>query len=325
MSKRWILGAAAAAVAALGALLIPVGGGGEARSAPREKVQGLDLSAFPDAKPASPLRLLFIHHSCGGQLLADPGPDADPGKNCIYTSHSNGGGLKRLLGGAGYDVHEASYGSVIGEDTDMFHWLPKFRDKMDAVLKVSHQDELYPDDRRNQIVAFKSCFPNNELVAEGEAPGDPAGPELTVWNAKASLSALLPELQKHPNVLFVYVTAPPIAPKPPKVRLYKLLLKKARGQSAGPSADDIAKSADLARQLNGWVASRDGWLKDYPGKNVVVFDYYDALTGNGQTNLLAYPTGDGHDSHPARVGNERAAAAFVPFLNRAVRRAGLSN
>lgn len=325
MKKKWILVGAAMLSAALGALLIPVGRGGEAQSAPREKVQPVDLSAFPDARPAAPLRLLFIHHSCGGQLLADPGADVDPGQNCIYTTHSNGGGLKRQLGDSGYEVHEASYGSAIGEDTDMFHWLPKFRDKMDTVLKVSHQDELYPDDRRNQIVMFKSCYPNNRFVAEGVAPGDPAGPDLTVWNAKATLSALLPELKKHPEVLFVYVTAPPNAPKAPKVRLYRYLLRVARGRSPGPSADDLAKSADLARQFNSWVVSRDGWLKDYAEKNVVVFDYYNTLTAGGQTNLLAYPTHDGYDSHPARVGNERAAAAFIPFINRAVRRAGLSN
>jgi hypothetical protein len=324
MTKKWILGGAAALIAALGALVAPVGGRGEARSAPAERVQGVDLAGFPDAKPERPLRLLFLHHSCGGQLLADPGPDVDPGGHCIYTTHENGGGLRRLLGESGYEVHEASYGSAIGEDTDLFHWLPKFRDKMDTVLKVSHQDELYPDDRRNQIVTFKSCFPNNEFVGEGTAPGDPAGPELTVWNAKASLSSLLPELRRHPEVLFVYVTAPPIAPRPPKVRLYKYLLQKARGQSAGPSAEEIARSADLARRFNSWVVKKDGWLKDYPERNVVVFDYYDALTDHGQSNLLAYPTKGGHDSHPARAGNERAAAAFVPFLHRAVRRAGLS-
>jgi hypothetical protein len=155
MKIKWLLGGAAALAAAAVALVVPVGGGGEAQSAPREKVEPMDLSAHGDAKPSRPLRTLFIHHSCGGQLLAEPGADVQPAGNCIYTSHPNGGGLKRLLGENGYEVHEASYGSVIGEDTDMFHWLPKFRGQMDRVLKTSHQDEVYPDDRRNQIVMFK--------------------------------------------------------------------------------------------------------------------------------------------------------------------------
>ena len=48
------------------------------------------------------------------------------------------------------------------------------------------------------------------------------------------------------------------------------------------------------------------------------------LTG-GRSNLLVFPTGDGFDSHPAAEGNLRAAASFVPFLERAVRRAGLAS
>jgi len=34
--------------------------------------QPLDLSGYSDAAPESPLHLLFIHHSCGGQWLAAP-------------------------------------------------------------------------------------------------------------------------------------------------------------------------------------------------------------------------------------------------------------
>ena len=65
-------------------------------------------------------------------------------------------------------------------------------------------------------------------------------------------------------------------------------------------------------------------MKDYPLNNVVVFDYYNLLTDDGSSDLLRYPTGGGFDSHPSREGNEKAAEAFVPFLNKAVRRAGLS-
>ena len=54
----------------------------------------------------------------------------------------------------------------------------------------------------------------------------------------------------------------------------------------------------------------------------MVFDLYDALTGEGKSNLLVYPTRGGTDSHASQEGNERVARAFVPFLNRVVRRAG---
>lgn len=323
MSKKWlILGGLAVAVA--GVLMIPVGGdvpvtAAAAASGTTAAKKELDLSAFSDAAPGKSLRLLFIHHSCGGQMFADPGP-AKERANCIFDTHPNGGALRSLLMKDGYEIHEASYGSEIGEKTDLFDWGPKFRDKMDKVLTVDMNDTFFTDGRKNQIVVFKSCYPNNRFLDDGEAPGNPAGPELTVWNAKAALSSLLPEFQKHPDTLFVYLTAPPVAPKGYQERLFKLIAKKILGRPT--AAENVAKQGRRARDFNSWVVSSDGWLKDYPLKNVVVFDYYDYLTDGGASNLSRYPTGDGSDSHPSSAGNARAARAFVPFLNRAVRRMG---
>ncbi len=117
-----------------------------------------------------PLQFLFIHHSCGGQLLADPGSSS--GESCIYVSHPNGGGLRGKLEGIGYQVNEASYGSIVGEDTDICHWNKKFKDQMDRVLHTKNQDEILPEGVSNNIVAFKSCFPNNDFVGPGVTPGD---------------------------------------------------------------------------------------------------------------------------------------------------------
>ncbi len=277
----------------------------------------LDLSAYSETTPKLPLHLLFIHHSCGGQLLAGFG--AEQGTKCIYSTHPNGGGLRTRLEQNSCIVHEASYRSRIGQNTDIFDWLPKFRDHMEEILACDSQDVRYSDGRRNQIVVFKSCFPNNDFKAEGQAPGNAAGPDLTVWNARAAYTELLDEFRKHPEVLFVCMTAPPLAPRMQPQPLWKRLAKTALGQS-----NRLAGSAGLARQFNNWLAGPDGWLKDSHLTNVVVFDYYDILTGYGASDLSAYPTGGGYDSHPSREGNEKTAEAFVPFLNRAVRRAGLS-
>jgi hypothetical protein len=216
-----------------------------------------------------------------------------------------------------YVVHEASYGSRIGQKTDLFDWLPKFRLEMEAVLTCDLQDASHHDGRRNQIVAFKSCFPNNSFRAEGEPPGSPNGPDLTVWNAKAAYAQLLDEFRKHPEVLFVCVTAPPLAPKSQPSPLWKRVAKWILRRKK-PAA-----RACLAREFNNWLAGKDGWLKCTSLANVAVFDYFDILTDHGKSDLSAYPTGGGYDSHPSRDGNAKAAEAFVPFLNRAVRRAGL--
>jgi lysophospholipase L1-like esterase len=91
------------------------------------------------------------------------------------------------------------------------------------------------------------------------------------------------------------------------------------------SAAVLTRQGALAREFNDWTVASDGWLMDYPLKNVVVFDLFDLLTGDGSSNLLRYPTDDGYDSHPSRIGNDKVAEALIPFINRAVRRAGLAD
>ncbi len=293
----WLVAALALAVSAMGGVT---------------SMERTDKS-FPPAG-TRPLRLLFIHHSCGGQLLAAPGErqggEPGSGRRCIYRSHPNGGDLRRLLVEAGYEVHELTYESALGADTDIGDWPHKFRDHLDELLATDEQDRRYDDGRTNHIIVFKSCYPNNDFVGEGTEPGDPTVPELTVANAKAAYRALLPVFRAHPEVLFVAMTAPPRAePRSGlKDKLAALLGRKPR-------------PADLAREFNTWLADRGhGWLAGYELPNVAVFDYYDVLTGHGQSNWSVYPTGDGTDSHPSREGNSAAAREFVPFLQQAVAR-----
>ncbi len=282
----------------------------------------MDLSAFSSARPSAPLRLLFIHHSVGGALLAAPGPTAPLG-DCIWKTHPQGGGARLLLEGQGYEVHEASYGSKIGEATDLFDWVPKFRGEMDSVLACAINDRVLPTGQHNQVVVFKSCFPNSAFAGEGNEPGNPGGPELTVANARATMIALREVLSRHPETLFVYVTAPPLARESQSEPVWKWLAKEILRKPH--NHQQLLKSGPLARQFNDWVTDSNGWLKGYPYRNIVVFDYYDVLTGHGASNFSAYPTDNGSNSHPSREGNEKAAAELIPLLNRAVRRAGLSD
>lgn len=261
------------------------------------------------------LPMIFLHHSCGGQMLAPVGPDV--GESCVYESHPNGGNLRSMLTNLGYVVHEASYDSIVGGHTDMFDYLPKFRNQMERVLRTLRQDEELPSGQRNRIVVFKSCFTESEFVGEGSGDGDPRGPDLTVANAKATLRAMLPEFARHPDTLFVYVTAPPLSPNLPPEALWKRLVKTVR---AGTSlALQHRERGRLARMFNNWVVAENGWLSGYSGNNVVVFNYYDVLTGHGCSNFLEYVNRDDiYDSHPSREGNEVAAREFVTTLQAAV-------
>jgi hypothetical protein len=314
--KRWFLLSAAAFSFGFAVWLVCRNSGEDSvvMNLSGNAVQRVDLSAYADTPPAQPLQLLFIHHSCGAQLLASSGPESDPSKG-TYPTSTNGGGLRARLEKLPYGVHEATYGSQIGEKTDIFDWLPKFRDQMDEVLACDVQDQRHADGKRNDIVLFKSCFPNNNFASAGISPGNPSGPELSLWNAKAAYEALLPEFRKHPNVLFVCLTAPPLVQS--RQPLWKRTVKRILGRGDGG-----IQAARLARQFNNWLSSQEGWLKDYSGTNVVVFDYYDILTDHGVSDFSVFPASP-WDSHPSREGNERAAEALVPFLNRAVHRAGM--
>jgi hypothetical protein len=300
------------------ALFIPVGGNA-ADGRPTVRVDGLDLSGYAGGPPPAPIDVVFLHHSVGTQLLASPGPEQ--GDRNQPTAHPNGGGLRALLARDGYRLHAATYGSVLGERTDLFDWLPKFREHMDEVLAIANQDTRLDAGTRNRVVIFKSCFPNSNFVGAGTAPGNPAGPELTVANARATMMALRSEFTKYPDVLFVYVTAPPQAPVTWTEPLWKRMVKKALGRTT--HTDELRQSGGFARQFNNWVKDPAGWLAAYPHRNVVVFDLFDTLTGHGASNLSRYATGDGSDSHPSAEGNGLAAAEFVPFLNRVVRHAGV--
>jgi hypothetical protein len=262
--------------------------------------------------PSQTVKLIFIHHSCGENWLAD-----------------DDGGLGIALRDNNYFVSDTNYGwgpEGIGDRTDITDWTDWFRGPnsstyLDA-LYTEYGDNSYrytrgtdPDpNRENQVILFKSCFPNSNL--EGN-PGDPPAPGegMTVGGAKAIYADLLNYFATRPDKLFVAITAPPVA----------------EGESETPPAN--------ARAFNNWLVN--DWLAGYALNNVAIFDFYNVLTSNGgnaDTNDLGQEGGNHHrwwdgavqhiqavnsdlaaypsdDSHPSSAGNRKATAEFVPLLN----------
>jgi hypothetical protein len=288
------------------------------------------LPGSSTAPPARPVKLIFLHHSTGENWLKDANGDLGIAlrDNNYFVSDTNYGWGPVPMEGA----------VPIGSLTDIGHWWmwfrgPKSTEIMDAVYAESGQHSSYsrltPDPGgKNRIVMFKSCYPNSNLRgnAGDPVPGIDANPLRgldansayhTVANAKGIYSDLLPYFQQHQDTLFVVITAPPLS---------------------------MANNAANARAFNQWLVN--DWLKDYPYKNVAVFDFYNVLTtngGNAKTNDLdkesgnhhrwwqnavqhtvdstggahdtnAYPSSPG-DDHPSRAGNQKATAEFVPLLN----------
>lgn len=285
------------------------------------------IAADNPVPPASPVKLVFIHHSTGENWLND-----------------ENGALGLALMENNYFVSDTNYDwgpDNVGYTTDIGHWWRWFRSPesptfLSALFAESGQNSWgysrLDDDPggENQIVLFKSCFPNSALQGDPEDPvpaieenplrGMDAWSEYhTVANAKGIYIDLLEYFRTRQDKLFIAIAAPPLS--------------------------DPTWSAN-ARAFNQWLVN--DWLRDYPYPNVAVYDFYNVLTtngGNSDTNDLGresgnhhrwwngaiqhkadgdndsnadnaeYPTDAWGDDHPTRAGNLKATGEFLEVLN----------
>ena len=329
--------------AALCTSVFPQGDGGEAATVtevPGETLQSGEAAvtaqwtrAPADPKPPShPVKLVFVHHSCGENWLLD-----------------DNGGLGLALRDNNYFVSDTNYGwgpeadggwGPVGDSTDTGHWYLWFQGPnsaaiTEALYAESGQNSAYSrlgtdPGGKNRIIMFKSCFPNSALRGSAGDPvpaivSNPLKAEgsdseyQTVANAKGIYIDLLEYFKAHQDTLFVAVTAPPIS--------------------------DGTYAAN-ARSFNNWLVN--DWLTGYPYNNVMVFDFYNVLTSNGgsaEVNDYGKSTGNHHrwqdgqvqhivgtnkntaayaqawdDDHPTAAGNQKASAEFIPLLNYAYNR-----
>lgn len=254
------------------------------------------VSQTGDSSPPSRVvKLIFIHHSTGENWLSD-----------------GFGNLGASLGQNNYFVSDTNYGwgpNSIGDRTDIPDWQEWFKsgsttETMEALFQESEQSAGYTrtlsdPGGENEIILFKSCFPNSDLEGSPEDPPTTDG-WLSVGHAKYVYNDILLYFKAHPEKLFIVITAPPLS--------------------------DPA-NANNARAFNQWLVH--DWLveNEYPYNNVAVFDFYNVLTGSdghhffregeeihqpAKKNTLHYPSGD---DHPSKTGSRKATEEFVPLLN----------
>ena len=247
--------------------------------------------------PDKPVKLIFIHHSCGENWLTD-----------------GNGDLGHTLSENNYFVSDTNYGwgpDSIGDATDIVNWTqwftgPESERYTNALYNESGQNASYTrtltdPGGENTIVMFKSCFPNSNLAGN---PDDPPGDyeEQTVSGAKYVYNNLLTYFQTRPDKLFIVITAPPV---------------------------QDSTYALNACAFNEWLVN--DWLEEnnYPLNNVAVWDFHNILTHPDnhhryQGGAIEYTThhGDGTlyydssgDNHPRHEGNQKATAEFIPMLN----------
>ena len=277
------------------------------------------IAADNPSPPASPVKLIFIHHSSGENWLED-----------------SNGGLGTALRDNNYFVSDTNYGwgpDGIGSSTDIGNWWEWFRGPssstyLAALYAESGQNSPYsrlatdPGGREpdhhvqvllSQLGAGRKPRRSRSPIASNPLKGNSS--PLTVANAKGIYIDLLEYFRTRPDKLFVVITAPPLR--------------------------DGTYAAN-ARAFNNWLVN--DWLDGYTLNNV--FDFYNVLTNNGGSayasdvgweagnhhrwlngavqhktdgggNTLAYPTGD---DHPNYVGNQKATAEFLPLLDVAYNR-----
>lgn len=220
-------------------------------------------------------RMVFLHHSVGRGILYE-------------------GGLRDSLLEMGILVKGATYGDDIGQQTDMQHWAGKFQKDMQRILSFkAHPNRYYSGSETNDIVMFKSCFPNSDISGEGQPPGDPAAAERTVANYRAVFERLKDEMARYPDKLFIYVTAPPLAQ-----------------ESTTP------ENARNAVAFNRWLVEK--FLPEYQretgGTNLVIFDLFSVLADDKGFLRQDYRRPGQGDSHPNATANQAAAGGFMSFF-----------
>jgi len=245
--------------------------------------------------PDEVVKLIFIHHSTGENWLTD-----------------GYGNLGRTLDQNNYFVSDTNYGwgpDAIGDRTDIPNWPEWFASAntpsyMNALFNEHEQHASYTrtlsdPGSENQIILFKSCFPNSALEGNPNDPPDPEG-WLSVGHAKYVYNEILKYFATRPDKLFIVITAPPLID---------------------------GTYAENARAFNQWLVN--DWLREnnYSLDNVAVFDFYNVLTSpdahhrynNGQIehiiggqNTSRYPSGD---DHPSEAGSQKATEEFVALLN----------
>ena len=219
-------------------------------------------------------RLVFIHHSVGRNWLLD--------------------GLKDELTALGISVQSLSRKSELGMETDINHWLPKFENNIEQIFKFDNYAENNQSEKENDIIMFKSCYPNSNIIGEGAERGDPYSAEKTISNYKSVFDSLKNIISQHPQKTFLYVTSPPI---------HKMKTN--------------SENAARARKFNNWIKTDfvNRYKEETGLNNFIVFDFFDILADENNVLKAEYVRREG-DSHPNSKANRAAAKAFIEFYKK---------
>lgn len=155
----------------------------------------LSTSLLPlaSARAQAPIRIIFLHHSCGQNLIEQ-------------------GRVREGLSALGYEFYDHGYNDeglrdADGEYTGRNFDVPNDNTDPDGLAAIFAQPLHSPPDNtfsylmQYDVILFKSCFPTSNIGSDEQLAED-----------QAYYLSMRDRMDQHPEKLFIVVTQPPQAP-----------------------------------------------------------------------------------------------------------------
>jgi hypothetical protein len=153
----------------------------------------LSLAAGRPTFAQQPIRIIFLHHSCGANLINEGG--VREGLTALghefYDHGYNGDGL-RLADGS----HSGDNFDVPGDNTDPDGFAEIFTQMLHAP-----PDNTFSHLMQYDVIAFKSCFPVSNI-----------GDDYQLDEYKSHYLTIRDRMDQYPDKIFIIVTQPPQTP-----------------------------------------------------------------------------------------------------------------
>ncbi len=239
------------------------------------------------------LRILFIHHSTGQNLIRQGGV-----RNLIAQRNKRDGTAHEFWD---HDYNEIGLTDPSGERTGISFNIPDDDTDPIGYDRLFSQPVHNPPDNalshilKYDVVIFKSCFPVSAVHSR---------PQLQQY--QQHYASIRDTLKRYPHILFIVVTQPPLVPQS---SLGMVLGRSSRWMWTN-DADAVR-----AREFSHWLTSQD-FLMGLP--NATTFDLFDLLAepasspSHPNTLRAEYRSGRlGYDAHPNEAANKAIAPIFV--------------
>jgi hypothetical protein len=252
----------------------------------------MDFRRFVRVPPggAGNLRILFLHHSTGRNLI-----EQGEVRRIIAKRNEQEGTQHELWD---HDYNEIGLTDAQGRRTGISFEIPDDNTDPDGLETLFRQPVHDPPDNALShllsfdVVIFKSCFPVCAIRSDEQ-----------LKRYKEHYLSIRETLVQHPEVLFVAVTPPPLVSVPV-----------VSGITPTSSRWTTLAEGKRARAFARWLTSEE-FRRGEP--NIAAFDLFDLLAGPENSVVspnalrVEYRSGRlGRDPHP----NERANRAIAPLF-----------